>query len=206
MNFNLAVTVGQHDDGKPVTQWVRIAIFGDLAQQFRPNARQMATAPMLRARSPWPPGKAETAKLDTGLKTSPPGAAKSIPAIGKNRQFREKGHEKTKEHVAKIMSASPRKQFSENSMQSADENNSETCETTAVAEKPQKSARMSLREEGENTKLRICASAFFSATSPRSSGAPCSSCIVKRSQPERVEKFSAVGLSVGENLALRLKC
>ena len=37
-NFNLAVIVGQDEDGKQLTQWLRVAIFGELAQEFSERA------------------------------------------------------------------------------------------------------------------------------------------------------------------------
>ena len=113
VNFNLAVTVGQDDDGKPVTQWVRIAIFGDLAQQFAERAANgdRAYVEGSLTLATW---EGRDGQTRTGLNLAA-WRCEKLPAIGKNRQFREKGHEKTKEYVAKIMSASPRKQFSENS-------------------------------------------------------------------------------------------
>jgi single stranded DNA-binding protein len=39
-NFSLAVNQGNDEDGKPITQWVRCAVFGEAAEQLAARARK----------------------------------------------------------------------------------------------------------------------------------------------------------------------
>ena len=42
--FNVAVTVGHADDGKDVTQWVRVACFGAVAEEIAARAARRGQA------------------------------------------------------------------------------------------------------------------------------------------------------------------
>jgi len=40
LNLSLAVTMGNDEDGKPVTQWIRVACFGDTAKAIASRAKK----------------------------------------------------------------------------------------------------------------------------------------------------------------------
>ena len=90
VNFNLAVVVGQDENGKPVSQWVRVAIFGDLAQQFAERASKGDRCYVEGSLSlnTWQGNDGQT-KVGLNLAAW---HCEKLPAIGQNRQFREKGH------------------------------------------------------------------------------------------------------------------
>ena len=89
--FSVAVTIGHADDGKDVSQWLRVACFGETAEKIAARA-----------------GKSDRVYVEGSLTlntwTTAAGEQRSglnvaawkverLAAIGRNCQFREKGHE-----------------------------------------------------------------------------------------------------------------
>jgi single stranded DNA-binding protein len=89
-NFNLAVNIGTGEDDRPLTQWLRVAIFGELAQTFaeRTARGDRAYVEGSLTLNTWTTAAGET---KTGLNLAA-WRCEKLPAIGRNRQFREKGH------------------------------------------------------------------------------------------------------------------
>jgi single-strand DNA-binding protein len=90
-NFNVAVTVGHTDDGKDVTAWVRVACFGRIAEEI---AARTAKGDRVYIEGSLTLNTWTTAAGEqrSGLNVSA-WKVEKVAAIGKNRQFREKGHE-----------------------------------------------------------------------------------------------------------------
>jgi single-strand DNA-binding protein len=89
--MNVAVTVGKDDAGKDISQWVRVAVFGQTAEEIAARAAKSDRVYV-------------EGSLTLNIWTTAAGEQRSglnvaawkvekVPAIGKNRQFREKGHE-----------------------------------------------------------------------------------------------------------------
>ena len=90
-NFNLAVVVGQDEDGKQLTQWLRVAIFGELAQEFSERAGKgdRCYCEGQLTLNTWSDKSCGATKSGLNLAAW---RCEKVPAIGKHRQFREKGH------------------------------------------------------------------------------------------------------------------
>lgn len=90
--MNVAVTVGQADDGKDASQWIRVACFGDVAETIAGQAKKgdRIYCEGSLTLNTW--ADKTTGELKAGLNVAA-WKAEKVSAIGKNRQFREKGHE-----------------------------------------------------------------------------------------------------------------
>jgi single-stranded DNA-binding protein len=87
--MNVAVTVGEADDGKEVSQWVRVVAFGEAAEKIADRAKKadrIYCEGQLTLNT-WP-DKA-TGETKTGLNLAAFRCEK-VPAIGKNRKFSDK--------------------------------------------------------------------------------------------------------------------
>lgn len=89
--FNVAVTVGHADDGKDVTQWLRAACFGRVAEEIAAHTAKGDRVYIEGSLTlnTWTTAAGEQR---SGLNVSA-WKVEKLAAIGKNRQFREKGHE-----------------------------------------------------------------------------------------------------------------
>ncbi len=90
-SFNCVVTVGKADDGKDVSQWVRVACFGQVAEEIAARAAKLDRVYVEGALTlnTWQTAAGEQR---SGLNVAA-WKVEKLAAIGKNRQFREKGHE-----------------------------------------------------------------------------------------------------------------
>jgi len=90
--MNVTVTVGKSDDGKDVGQWIRIACFGEVAERIAERAKKgdRIYAEGNLTLNTW--ADKATGEAKTGLNLAA-WKVERLAAIGKNRQFREKGHE-----------------------------------------------------------------------------------------------------------------
>lgn len=89
--MNIAVAVGRDDAGKDISQWVRVACFGQVAEDI---AARTAKSDRVYVEgsltlNTWQTSAGET---KSGLNVAA-WKVEKVPAIGKSRQFREKGHE-----------------------------------------------------------------------------------------------------------------
>jgi len=89
--MNVTVTVGKADDGKDVGQWIRIVCFGATAEQIAARAKKgdRVYCEGTLTQNTWTVANGDTR---TGLNLAA-WKVEKLAAIGKNRQFREKGHE-----------------------------------------------------------------------------------------------------------------
>jgi single stranded DNA-binding protein len=87
--FNVAVTVGHADDGKD--QWVRVACFGQVAEEIAARAAKSDRLYIEGSLTlnTWTTSAGEQR---SGLSVAA-WKCERVASIGKNRQFREKGHE-----------------------------------------------------------------------------------------------------------------
>ena len=91
--MNVAVTVGKADDGKDISQWVRVACFGETAETIAAKARKgdrVYVEGQLTLNT-W--ADKTTGEIKTSLNVAA-WRCEKVPAIGKNRQ-RQNG---TQEH------------------------------------------------------------------------------------------------------------
>ena len=89
--MNVVVTVGKADDGKDVSQWIRVACFGETAEKIAARARKgdRVYCEGTLTQNTWTVANGDT---KTGLNLAA-WKVEKLAAIAKNRQFREKGHE-----------------------------------------------------------------------------------------------------------------
>jgi single-strand DNA-binding protein len=89
--MNVAVTVGKDDAGKDTTQWVRVACFGKVAEDIAARAAKSdrVYCEGTLTLNQWNDAHGE---VRHGLNVAA-WKVEKVAAIGKNRQFREKGHE-----------------------------------------------------------------------------------------------------------------
>jgi single stranded DNA-binding protein len=90
--MNVVVTVGKDDDGKDISQWVRVACFGQIAEEIAARAAKSDRiyCEGTLTLNTW--ADKATGEAKTGLNVTA-WKVEKLAAIGKNRQFREKGHE-----------------------------------------------------------------------------------------------------------------
>ncbi len=92
INFSLAVNQGNDEDGKPITQWVRVACFGQIAEQLAARARKGDKLYVEGALTLTSWADKATGTERYGLKLAAWKAEKvGASAIGKNRPPRPKG-------------------------------------------------------------------------------------------------------------------
>ena len=81
----------RYEDGKQLTQWLRVAIFGELAQEFSERAAKgdRCYVEGQLTLNTWSDKSSGATKSGLSLAAW---KCEKLPAIGRNRQFREKGH------------------------------------------------------------------------------------------------------------------
>jgi single-stranded DNA-binding protein len=90
--MNVLVTIGQSDDNKDVSQWIRIAAFGEAAEKIAAVAKKgdrIYCEGQLTLNT-W--ADKATGEIKTGLNVAA-WKSKKVPSIGRNRQRREPEYE-----------------------------------------------------------------------------------------------------------------
>lgn len=88
----MAVNIGQDEDGKPLTQWIRCAVFGEIAELLARTA-QKGDKVYVEGQLSMNTWTGNDGAQKTGLNLAAWKAQKiGASAIGKNRQHRERGH------------------------------------------------------------------------------------------------------------------
>jgi single-strand DNA-binding protein len=94
--MNVAVTIGNSDDGREVTQWVRVACFGETAEKIAAAAKKgdRVYCEGSLTLNEWTDAQGERR---TGLNVAAFKVEK-VPGIGKNRPRREPGNEVSRQN------------------------------------------------------------------------------------------------------------
>jgi single stranded DNA-binding protein len=90
-SFPVVVTVGQSDDGKDVGQWIRVACFSEVAEKFA-GAAKKGDRCYVEGQLTMTQWNDQHGEVRHGLNVAA-WKVERLSAIGRNRQFKEKGHE-----------------------------------------------------------------------------------------------------------------
>jgi single stranded DNA-binding protein len=89
--MSVVVTVGQSDDGKDIGQWIRVACFSDVAEKFA-GAAKKGDRCYVEGQLTMTQWNDQHGEVRHGLNVAA-WKCERLSAIGRNRQFKERGQE-----------------------------------------------------------------------------------------------------------------